>query len=71
MVTKTPKIEIHNATTNSVTEREMDDVEFAQYEIDQTAYNARKTEVKAKAIAKAEILDRIGLTADELQTILG
>ncbi len=71
MATKTPKIEIHNATTNSVIEREMDDAEFAQYEIDQTAYNARKAEVKTKAIAKAEILDRIGLTADELQTILG
>ena len=71
MATKIPKIEIHNATTNSVTEREMDDAEFAQYQIDQAAYNARKAEVKAKAIAKAEILDRIGLTTDELQTILG
>ena len=28
-------------------------------------------EAKAKATAKAAILDRIGLTADELQTILG
>ena len=29
------------------------------------------TEAKAKEIAKAAILDRIGLTADELKTILG
>ena len=30
-----------------------------------------KAEAKAKEIAKAAILDRLGLTADELQTILG
>ena len=29
------------------------------------------TEAKAKAIQRQAILDRIGLTADELQTILG
>ena len=29
------------------------------------------TEAEAKATAKAAILDRIGLTADELKTILG
>ena len=32
---------------------------------------AQKTETKAQAAAKAAILDRIGLTADELKTILG
>ena len=30
-----------------------------------------KAEAKAKETAKAAILDRIGLTADELKTILG
>ena len=32
---------------------------------------ALQAEAEAKAIAKAAILDRIGLTADELKTILG
>jgi hypothetical protein len=32
---------------------------------------AKKAEAKAKETAKAAILDRIGLTADELKTILG
>jgi hypothetical protein len=32
---------------------------------------ARKAEAEAKETAKAAILDRIGLTADELKTILG
>jgi hypothetical protein len=31
----------------------------------------RQAEAEAKATAKAAILDRIGLTADELKTILG
>ena len=36
------------------------------------AQNAKEAaEAEAKAIAKAAILDRIGLTADELKTILG
>jgi hypothetical protein len=33
--------------------------------------NAKQAEAEAQAIAKAAILDRIGLTADELKTILG
>ena len=52
-------------------DREMNDAEFAQYEIDQAAEATRKAEAEAKATAKAAILDRIGLTADELKTILG
>jgi hypothetical protein len=37
-----------------------------------TAYKtATKAEAKAKETAKAAILDRLGLTADELKTILG
>ena len=38
---------------------------FAQYD----AWKAKQNE--AQATAKAAILDRIGLTADELKTILG
>ena len=52
-------------------DREMNDTEFAQYEIDQAENAIAQAEAKAKAIAKAAILDRIGLTADELKTILG
>jgi hypothetical protein len=52
-------------------DREMNDDEFAQYKIDQAANAAAQAEAKAKETAKAAILDRIGLTADELKTILG
>jgi hypothetical protein len=66
-----PIIKIHNVETNEVIDREMTDDEFAQYQADQAAEVAHKAEADAEASAKAAILDRIGLTADELKTILG
>ncbi len=69
--TKRPIVKIHNTETNEIIDREMSDAEFAQYEADQAA-RALAAEAKAKAEAdKAAILERIGLTADELKTILG
>ena len=68
-------IKIIDIDTNSEIDREMNDAEFEQYKLDQANVLAEKTraeaENKAKAIAKAAILDRLGLTADELKTILG
>jgi len=66
-----PTIRIHNIETDEVIDREMNDAEFAQYEADKAAQAAKQAEVEAKETAKAAILDRIGLTADELKTILG
>jgi hypothetical protein len=64
-------IRIHNTETDEIIDREMTAAEFKIYEADQAARKIRKAEAEAKAQAKAEILDRIGLTADELKTILG
>jgi inosine/xanthosine triphosphate pyrophosphatase family protein len=54
---------------------EMDAEEYeatiAQWEANEVEALAKEAEAKAKATAKAAILDRIGLTADELKTILG
>jgi hypothetical protein len=66
-----PMIRIHNTETDEIIDREMTAAEFKIYEADQAARKIRKAEAEAKAQAKAEILDRIGLTADELKTILG
>ena len=66
-----PMVRIHNSETDEVIDREMNDDEFATYEANQILNKTRQAEVKAKEAAKAAILDRIGLTADELQTILG
>ena len=66
-----PMIRIHNSETDEVIDREMNDAEFAQYEADKAAQKAA-TEAKAKAEAeKAALLARLGLTEDELKTILG
>ena len=69
--TKKPIIRIHNIETDEVIDREMNDAEFAQYQADQTARATAQAEAEAKETAKAAILDRLGLTADELKTILG
>jgi GAF domain-containing protein len=66
-----PMIRIHNSETNEIIDREMNDVEFAQHQANQAANAIEQSEAEAKATAKAAILDRIGLTADELKTILG
>ena len=52
-------------------DREMNDTEFAQYEIDQENYQAKLAEAEAKAAQRQAILDRLGLTADEAQLLLG
>lgn len=66
-----PTVRIHDIETNEVIDREMNDAEFAQYEADQAAQKVA-AEAKAKAEAdKAALLARLGLTEDELKTILG
>ena len=65
-----PTIRIHNSETDEVIDREMNDEEFAQYQIDQAQFAAEKAEAEAKAQAKAELLERLGITADEAKLLL-
>ena len=64
-------VRIHNIETDEVIDREMNDAEFAQYQADQAAQAIAQAQADAKEAAKAAILDRIGLTADEAKLILG
>ena len=65
-----PMVRIHDAETNEVIDREMNDAEFAQYEADKAA-QAVAAEAKAKAEAdKAALLARLGLTEDEAKLLL-
>ena len=70
-----PMIRIHDLATDEVIDREMTVAELKAHEANQATHAAikaaEKAEAQAKATAKAAILDRIGLTADELKTILG
>jgi hypothetical protein len=69
--TSRPIVRIHNVETDEVIDREMNDAEFEAYEAQQEA-NKIADAAKAKAAAdKAALLERLGLTEDELKTILG
>ena len=62
-----PIVKIHDIATNEVIQREMNDAEYAQYEIDQTT----SAEILAKEEARKAIFEKLGLTADEVLTLLG
>ena len=64
---------IFDITTNeeTITERDETAAEKKLREKLLADFAKEQSELEAKETAKAAILDRIGLTADELKTILG
>lgn len=66
-----PIIKIHNSTTNEVLEREMTDSEYAQYLKDATEIEAQANAKTARDAQRQILLDRLGITADEAQLLLG
>ena len=71
--TRPTRIEI-NCETGVETIHELTDAEIAQMEADRVAAEARKAEedaaAEANATAKAALLDRLGITADEAKLLL-
>lgn len=66
-----PMIRIHNIETDEIIDREMTDAEFAQHQKDLANMAAEEAEEQAKATAKAAIATRLGLSSEELLTLLG
>ena len=66
-----PQVKIVNVETGEEIIRDANAQEIAQIKIDAENRKARIAEAEAKEAERQAILDRIGLTADELQTILG
>jgi precorrin-6B methylase 1 len=75
-------VKIHNVETGEVIERDMNEEELAQQETDRLAAQAKaeaeteaiaqaKVEAEAKESARAVILERLGLTAEEAALLLG
>jgi hypothetical protein len=66
---------IVNCETGETVERELNKAEKDQKKIDEANFAKLEADLKAEReaqlAAKQAILDRIGLTADELKTILG
>jgi hypothetical protein len=71
MTKSKPQIKDIDCTTGEEIVRDATAEEIAQMQIDATNGQKAKVEAEAKEAARQAILDRIGLTADELKTILG
>lgn len=65
-----PMTRIHNIETNEVIDREMNDDEFAQYQEQLAKHQLEVAEAKAKAQAKAALLEKLGITEDEAKLLL-
>jgi hypothetical protein len=64
---------IHFTDTNEIKdiEREMTADELAQWEADKAEAQARQAAEATKAAAKQALLDKLGITAEEAQLLLG
>ena len=69
--TKRPMIRIHDLATDEVIDREMDDAEYEQHLADIAADQTAKADEAAKAAAKEAVLDKLGLSAEEMAALLG
>lgn len=66
-----PMVRIHNLETEEIIDREMNDEEFAQYEIDQIAEAAKSAAAAQKAADKAALLTQLGITEEQAKLLLG
>ena len=65
-----PMITIHDIATNTITNREMNDEEFALYQADQAAEIVAAQAEADKATAKAALLTKLGITEEEAKLLL-
>lgn len=63
-------ITIHNVETGEVTIREMNAEELAQWEKDKADDAAKLAADQAKALARAALLERLGITEEEAALLL-
>lgn len=66
---------VHNVETNEISEIEMTKDEIQQLQTDEAQYDKRREEeqvqAQAKAVQRASILERLGLTEEEAKVLLG
>ena len=65
-----PTVINHDVLSGEITEREMDDAEFAEWQAQIAQGEITKAEQAAKAEARQAVLDKLGLTADEIAALL-
>jgi len=64
-----PTIRIYTSV-DEFTDREMTDAEYKKHQADQAEFLAAQSAEETKAQAKAELLERLGITADEAKLLL-
>ena len=67
----TPQVKIVNCETGEEIVRDATAEEIAQMELDAANLAARQAEAEVKAAEKQALLDRLGITAEEAQLLLG
>jgi hypothetical protein len=65
-----PTISEFNCELGEITTRELSVQEIEQIALDKANADAELAQATAKAEAKAELLDRLGITAEEAQLLL-
>lgn len=66
-----PQVKIVNCETGEEIIRDATTEEITQMELDAANSAAIKAEAEAKATAKAALLNKLGITADEARLLLG
>lgn len=65
-----PMVRIHNTETNEIIDREMNDAEYAQYVKDVESHRLLQEQIRETDTAKAALLNRLGITAEEAKLLL-
>jgi hypothetical protein len=65
-----PLIRIHNSETNEVIDREMTVAEFKVHEAEKAAKEKELADIAAKVQIKTALLQRLGLTEEEVALLL-
>ena len=63
-------VRIHNAETGEIVDREATPQELAQIKADSDAQKALDIAFESQQASKQEILDRLGITAEEAKLLL-
>ena len=65
-----PMVREHNIETDEIIDREMTDAEFDFFTASKAEADARIAEAEAKAAEKTAVLEKLGLTAEEMAALL-
>jgi len=66
-----PQIKEYNCETQTEIIRDATDAEIAEMELDAANYAAKQAEAETKAAQRQAILDRLGLSQEEANILLG